>query len=678
MLVVPNHQSFLDAALLWAYFPIPLTWLVHTTVARNPIYRWALKHAHHLVIDTTSPLALKAAVGLIENGQPLIIFPEGRVTVTGRLMKIYEGPAFVAARTGATVIPVWIDGAVYARGFSRVAGDFPRRFFPKITIRIHAPEIIPMPEAPNGKMRRRLAGESLRRLMQLTQFRSRPNTTIFEAFLDAVRLYGRDRDIVEDATGKVLTFNDMLKGAFALGRLVGRLVPEGEAVGLLMPNVGATLALLTGLFATRRIPAMLNYTAGLDGMQSALRASKARVVLASRAFIERARLVPIVEKFQDVRVVYLEDLRSQLTLADKLWLIGYALRFPRRVMRPSRPCDPALVIFTSGSEGKPKGVVLSHGAILANCEQAGAVFEFSSRDKFLSAMPLFHSFGMTAGFLLPILYGARIYIYPSPLHYRIIPEMAYDRDCTVLFATNTFLANYAKRAQPYDFRSVRYVVAGAEKLTDEVRRLYGEKFGVRVFEGYGATECSPIIAVNTPMNNKAGTVGEILPGMESRFEAIAGIDRGGILHVRGPNVMLGYWRESNPRVLEPPASVYGPGWYSTGDVAAFDENSHLQLLGRVKRFAKVAGEMVSLEIVEKIAEAASPASLHAAIAKPDPGRGEMILLFTQDASLKREQLQQAARSLGAPELAIPRRIVSIDKIPLLGNGKKNYPALQEV
>lgn len=679
ILVTPNHQSFLDAVIVWAFFPADLMWLVHTDVARVSFYRWCMSFARHVVLDTTSPMALKAAIAAIENGEPVIIFPEGRVTVTGKLMKIYEGPAFVAARTGADVIPVWIDGAVHARGFTRMNGaEFPLKWFPKITLTIYPPERIPLADAPTGKLRRKYAGETLRRIMQRMVVLQRKRTTVYDRFLDAVELHGRGRAMVEDVTGRVLTYGDLLKGSLALGRLIGRATEPGESVGVLLPNTGGTAAVLLALFGTRRIPAMLNYSAGLDGVQSALRAARVRLVIASRAFIERARLGPMVEKLEGVRIVYAEDLRAQLTIADKLWLIGYAMRFPRRVMKTGSPDDPALVIFTSGSEGKPKGVVLHHDALLANCAQVSAMVEFGPKDKFLAAMPLFHSFGMTAGFLLPVLEGARIYFYPSPLHYRIIPETAYGYDCTVMFATNTFLSHYAKRAHPYDFRSVRYVVAGAEKLTDEVRRVFMERFGVRILEGYGATECAPMIALNTPMHNRAGTVGELAPCIEHRLEPVAGIQEGGLLHVKGPNVMLGYWRESHPGVLERPSSIFGAGWYSTGDVASIDEDGYVRLVGRVKRFAKIAGEMVSLETVEKLAEAASPASLHAAIAKPDANRGEMLVLFTQDRMLRRDQLQRAARDLGAPEIAVPRRVVAIERIPLLGNGKKNYPALEQL
>jgi acyl-[acyl-carrier-protein]-phospholipid O-acyltransferase / long-chain-fatty-acid--[acyl-carrier-protein] ligase len=678
VLVTPNHQSFLDAMILWAFFPADLTWMVHTAIARVSFFRWCMGFARHLIVDTTSPLALKAAIGVIEDGDPVIIFPEGRVTVTGKLMKVYEGPAFVAARTGADVIPVWIDGAVHAKFFSRMTGDFPLHWFPKITVTIFPPERIPLADAPTGKLRRRYAGETLRRIMQRSMVMSRKPGTIYERFLDAVEMHGRGRAMVQDVTGRVLTYGDLIKGSMALGRLIGRYTEPGESVGVLMPNVGATAALLLAMFGTRRVPAMLNYSAGVDGVQSALRAARVKVVIASRAFIEKARLGPMVERLEGVRIIYAEDLRAQLTLGDKLWLIGYAMRFPRRAMQVGKPEDPALVIFTSGSEGKPKGVVLHHDALLANCRQVSAMIEFGPHDKFLAAMPLFHSFGMTAGFLLPFLEGARIYFYPSPLHYRIIPETAYDQDCTVMFATNTFLAHYAKRAHAYDFRSVRYVVAGAEKLTDEVRRVYMDKFGVRILEGYGATECAPMVAINTPMNSRAGTVGELAPCIEYRLESVPGIENGGLLHVKGPNVMLGYWRESHAGVLEPPSSIFGAGWYSTGDVAAIDDDGYVRLVGRVKRFAKIAGEMVSLETVEKLAEVASPESLHAAIARPDENRGEVLVLFTQDPSLKRDQLQRVARDLGAPDIAVPRRVVAIERIPLLGNGKKNYPALEQM
>lgn len=678
LLYVANHQSFLDAALLWATLPDDPLWVVHTQVLRQPTFRALLNRVDHVVLDTVRPMAMKSIVETIESGRPVVIFPEGRVTVTGALMKVYDGPAFLAAKSGATVAPIWIDGAVHARGFSRMTAPFPLQWFPRIRLVFHPAEVVPMPDAPTGKLRRRKASEELRRVMQRLLLDSFPPSTIHDEFLSAARLHGNRRIMIEDASGTEMTYGTLLRASLALGRLASRLTSENETAGVLMPNAAATLALYLGLLGIRRVPAMINFTAGAGGVQSACTAARIKTIFTSRSFIERAKLQPLIDQLTGVNIVLLEDLRARLSLADKLWLIFYALRFPRRATKRSSPEDAAAILFTSGSEGKPKGVVLSHRAILANVLQIRAVCDVGPSDRFMSAMPVFHSFGLTAGFLFPLLNGVPAFLYPSPLHYAVVPEMFYDRDCTVMFATPTFLKNYARRAHPYDFRKVRFLMAGAEKLTPEIAAVYAERFGARVLEGYGATECAPVISVNTPMRAKPGTVGEPLPGIECRFEPVPGVDDAGLLHVRGPNLMSGYLRESAPGRLEFPSSIYGNGWYATGDLAALDEDGFLVLKGRLKRFAKVAGEMVSLEVVEKIAETASPASVHASISRPDPARGEVILLLTQDRELRREHLQQAARDLGAPELAIPRRVIAVDRIPLLGNGKKDYPTIQKM
>ena len=678
-LIIANHQSFLDAMILASCLPYKPAFMVHSQIMKNRFFAFWVKQTPHLVVDTASPYAVKAAVQFIESGRPLVIFPEGRITVTGALMKVYDGTAFIAAKAEALIIPIHVDGADQARGFSRLSEPvFPQRLFPKITLTITRPTRIPMPDAPTGKLRRRLAGEQMRLILQRMMVECRKRQTLYETFLDAVEKFGRKRLVVEEPTGQTFTYALLVKASMALGRLVAKVSTEREAVGVLMPNVGASLGLLLGMLAFRRVPAILNYTAGSEGMLSALRAANAKTVITSHAFLERARLEPVVARMEGIQFQYLEDLRKNLTLWDKLWLVGYAIRKPRKVLIPGKFTDPAVVLFTSGSEGKPKGVVLSHDNLITNLAQIRAVLDFNPGDKILGAMPIFHAFGLLGTFILPVMSGMTVYIYPTPLHYRLIPELAYDRNCTVMFATNTFLGHYARRAHPYDFRSVRLVVSGAEKLTEEVRRMYMDKFGVRVIEGYGATECSPVVAANTFMANKPNTVGQIMPGMELKLEPVPGIDEGGLLHVTGPNVMLGYWRDSKPGVLEPPESTCGAGWYNTGDIVVVDNEGFIAIKGRMKRFAKVAGEMISLETVEKIAETASPAAIHGAASVPDSRRGEMILLFTQDRNLRRDHLQQAAQSLGAPEIAIPRKVVYLEKIPLLGNGKKDYPALQKL
>ncbi|MBC7779921.1 MAG: bifunctional acyl-ACP--phospholipid O-acyltransferase/long-chain-fatty-acid--ACP ligase [Proteobacteria bacterium] len=674
LLVVANHESFLDGLILGLYLPLDPVFVVHTGVARNRWFRIVLSLVDYLAVDPTSPMAMKTVVRLVETGRPVVIFPEGRITVTGSLMKVYDGPAFVAARTGATLLPVRLDGPARTF-FSRVSGKYPKRLFPPITMSIQPPTRIEMASEGSAKARRRKAGEAMRRVMQQMLFSSQPKVSLYSTLLDAMDVYGRGHRVVEDVKRIEYSYADLLKMTLALARLASRHTREGERVGVLLPNLATTLGLLIGLSAVKRVPAMLNFTAGTDGMQSACLAADIHTVFTSRQFLAQAKLEATVAALRDIRVLHLEDLRAGFGLGDKLWLVAM-MTFPRLVARRVDPEDAAVVLFTSGSEGKPKGVVLSHRALLSNIAQVRSVIDIAPTDKVLNALPMFHSFGLTGGALLPVATGTGVFLYPSPLHYRVIPEVIYDRGCSVLFGTSTFLGQYAKQAHPYDFYRLRYVVAGAEKLSDTVRDHWVEKFGIRILEGYGATETAPVIAVNTPMAYRRGTVGQLLPSIEGRLVPIPGIERGGMLHVRGPNLMSGYLRVDNPGVLEPPKSSLGDGWYETGDVCAIDDDGFVTILGRVKRFAKIAGEMVSLEVVETLAATASPAAQHAATAIPDPQRGETILLHTTDAALRREHLQQSARASGLPEIAVPRTVVHLDPLPLLGTGKIDHAALR--
>ncbi|MCL2645257.1 MAG: AMP-binding protein, partial [Betaproteobacteria bacterium] len=527
--------------------------------------------------------------------------------------------------------------------------------------------------------RRQQSGEALRRLMQEMALAQPAHNTLYGALCNMISLYGRHRRVVEDIRQVEYTYHDLLKMSLALGRLSGRHTEPGEKVGLLLPNMTPALALLLGLTAFGRVPAMLNYTAGIDGMQTACDAAQIRTLITSHAFVEKANLADKLAALKGLeRIIYLEDLREEMTFRDKLWLMGWALWFPRQAEVKASSEDTAVVLFTSGSEGKPKGVVLSHRAILANIAQIRAIIDISYTDRVLNVLPMFHSFGITAGTLLPIFTGASVFLYPSPLHYRVIPELAYDRACTVLFGTSTFLGNYARHAHPYDFYRLRYAVSGAEKLSTTVREQWVDKFGIRILEGYGTTETAPVIAVNTPMAYRKGTVGQFLPGIQYRLQPVPGIERGGILHVNGPNVMSGYLKSDNPGVLQAPASSEGPGWYETGDIVEVDSDGFVQIVGRVKRFAKVAGEIVSLEAVEKLALAASPNGLHAASSQADESRGEVLVLFTTDKQIDRMALQKTAQQLGFPELALPKKIAHVDALPLLGTGKTDYVTLQRM
>jgi acyl-[acyl-carrier-protein]-phospholipid O-acyltransferase / long-chain-fatty-acid--[acyl-carrier-protein] ligase len=677
LLIVANHESFLDGFLLGLFLPIKATFVVHTSVLKSWWFRQFLRLTPYLAVDPTSPLAMKKIIRLLDAGQNVVIFPEGRITLTGSLMKVYDGPGFVAVKTGATILPVRVDGAAESY-FGRLSNGHPRKILPKVTLTVMPVTKIELPITTHhvvlsAKERRRVAGEGMRSVMQHMLFNAQKSRTIFEAFLDALDKFGGNYKLIEDINQTEETYQDLLKKSLALGRLATKISNPNEAVGVLMPNITNTLALILGMTAFNRVPAMLNYTAGTAGMQNACIAANVKTVITSRKFIETAKLESVVAQFENLNVVYLEDLRTQLNMLDRAWLMGYALHYPHMVMEASKPEQPAVILFTSGSEGKPKGVVHSHKSILANVSQIMAVLDFSPTDKFLMSLPIFHAFGFT-GSMLPLLNGIKILVFPSPLQYKVIPEIIYDRGCTVLFSTSTFLGNYARFAHPYDFYKLRYVVAGAEKLNEEVRKTYSEKFGIRILEGYGATECAPVLSANTPMANLSGSVGQFVPGLQHKLEAIPGIDAGGLLHVRGENVMLGYYLFDTPGILQPPVE----GWYNTGDIVEVDDKGFIHIKGRVKRFAKVAGEMVSLEVVETIANTAAPEHSHAASTQVDAQRGECIILFSTDANLKREDLQIVAKNLNLPEIAVARKIVQVTELPLLGTGKTDYVTLKKM
>jgi acyl-[acyl-carrier-protein]-phospholipid O-acyltransferase/long-chain-fatty-acid--[acyl-carrier-protein] ligase len=329
------------------------------------------------------------------------------------------------------------------------------------------------------------------------------------------------------------------------------------------------------------------------------------------------------------------------------------------------------VLFTSGSEGAPKGVVHSHKALLANCAQLKAVVDFNPSDKVFNALPMFHAFGLTGGTLLPLMYGVRTFLYPSPLHYKIVPEMVYAEQSTIMFGTDSFLSGYARKGNPVDFQSLRYIFAGAERVRPETRAAYMTLFKKPIFEGYGTTETAPVLALNTWANSLEGSVGRLLPGISSRLEPVPGIEAGGRLLVRGPNVMLGYLRADAPGVREPVPD----GWYDTGDIVRIDLAGYLTIQGRAQRFAKISGEMVSLAGAEALAHSLWPNASHAVVAVGDARKGERLVLVTSQADAAVRRLLAAARDRGMTEIQVPRDVLVVERVPLLGTGKVDYPAV---
>jgi acyl-[acyl-carrier-protein]-phospholipid O-acyltransferase/long-chain-fatty-acid--[acyl-carrier-protein] ligase len=672
--IAANHASFLDGLLLGAFLPGDPIFAVDTFIAKTWYAKPFLALVNAFPVDPTNPLSIRSMIRAVDAGSACIIFPEGRVTTTGALMKVYEGSAVIAERTKAALVMVRIEGAEFTP-FSRLSGIVRQRWFPRLRIRILPARRLTTPEGMTGRQRRAALRRALRDEMVQSMFATAHiETTLFDALLEARQQHGGGHPIADDIEFRPISYRGLIAASFALGGVLARRTTPGERVGVLLPTSRAAVVTFFALQAEGRVPAMLNFSTGPAAAQAACTGAEIALVVTARKFVEKAKLEPMVNALAaQTTVLYLEDIRGEIGFATRL---GALLR--SMTARPQhraatarageRADEPAVVLFTSGSEGTPKGVVLSHRNLLANRHQLGAVVDFNPRDIVFNALPVFHSFGLTGGLLLPLLAGVRVFLYPSPLHYRTIPELAYGVNATIFFATDTFLAGYARVADSYDFYSVRYVFAGAERVKPETRRVWAEKFGIRILEGYGATETAPALAVNTPMHFKAGTVGRLLPGIEHRVETVEGIADGGRLFVRGPNVMLGYLRAENPGVLDPPKD----GWYDTGDIVQIDSEGFVTIKGRAKRFAKVAGEMVPLGAVEELVARVWPSAMHAVVTVPDAKRGEQLVLITDHADASRALLAAAAREAGLPEIFVPRVIVPVAKVPILGTGKIDY------
>ncbi len=682
VLVLANHVSVLDGLVLWLFLPNAPVFAIDRELARRWYLRPLLGAIETLETDPFSPAAIKRLVGVVRSGRPAVIFPEGRVTTTGTLMKVYDGPAVVADRAAATVVPVGIEGLQYSR-WSRVGGLYRRRLLPALTLTVLAPRRLELDPALKGAERRQAAAARIADIMREVAYANAVHDgTLFTALVHAARTHGGRQLALEDAGGARLTYQDMITRAFVLGSLIARLTDARQRVGIMLPSTAAAVVTLFACQARGREAAMLNFTAGPRGLVTALETADIEVVFTARAFVETAQLEEEVAALAaHCEVIYLEDLRDRIGLLRKLGGL-VAGRLPclahRLLSPPRRARDPAVVLFTSGSEGIPKGVVLSHANLLANYAQVSMLIDLTRRDRVLNVLPVFHAFGLLGGVLLPLLKGAASYQYPNPLHYRIVPELCYTLGVTCLFGTTTFLRGYGRNADAYDFHRMRYVIAGAEKLTDDVRQLWHEKFGIRIFEGYGATEASPVLAVNYPLANRPGTVGRLLTRMHWYLEPVPGIDEGGELVVSGPNVMLGYlFHGSDGEIIPPWTESHGAGWYETGDIVTVDERGFVTIRGRAKRFAKIGGEMVSLAAVEELAQMLWPEGQHAAMALSDPRKGEQIVLVTDVADAERSHLVGAARDASASELLVPRRVIHFEQLPLLGSGKVDYTTLRE-
>lgn len=677
ILLIANHVSLLDGPLLELFVPGKTTFMVDKAHTQKWHERFILSMSEFFSVDMHSPYAAKHMIEQLKAGKQCMIFPEGRITTTGGLMKVYDGTGVVAAKANALILPVHIDGAVLS-GFSYLDGThfaFIKRFwFPKICLSIAPPQALQPVAGLKGHAKHHAYSEQITQMLRHSAYLGTVREqSLFKMLQAAKSTYHPKLTCVEDINEQRLNLKKLDLAAKILGKQLHRHLQSQQQVGIMLPNVAGMPVTFFALQAYGYVPAMINFTAGVAAIRSACKTAELTTVITSKKFVEAFNLQPLLEALADeVTFLMLEDVREQIGVAQKL---SGMFTTSKSLPGYSTPAgNKAVILFTSGSEGEPKGVVLSHQNIVSNIEQISAMLTLLPQEKLFNALPTFHCFGLTAGMLWPILKGARVYMYPSPLHYQIVPEKVYQTNSRIIFGTDTFFTGYARKAHPYDFYSLRALVAGAERLRPETRQLYAEKFHQPIYEGYGVTETTPVISVNLPTGFKHGSVGQMVPAMEYRLEAIPGIAEGGRLFVRGPNVMLGYLMPDKPGILQPPID----GWHDTGDIVQVDDEGYLWIKGRAKRFAKIGGEMVSLTAVEAYINQACPDGHHVVVAVPDMRKGEQLVLVTDDASLNRKSIIEAAHERQFSELMIPKTVILVEQIPVLGTGKTNYPEVQKI
>lgn len=679
VLLLPNHVSWWDWALIGICLDDDWRFVTSSTVAESHwLLRLVMVNRRTFPVDMTSPYAVKHMAEYLQKGGRLVLFPEGRMSRTGSLMKLFDGTGFLISRTHAKVIIAYIRGA---NRLPHSPNPDEKQWFPHVSA--HFSDVLTPPQSAHTnvtEMRARIT-EWLRHQMVEQRFKIEMEfgpRTVPEGIRDTAQQCP-GRVILQDATMQKLTYRRLMVGAAVLAQQWQRRVGTGpERVGVLLPNVVAMPVTTLSLWSANKIPAILNYTMGTPVMLACARLAGLKHVITSRVFVERAKLD--VAPFTDsgIELIYLEDVRTGIGGAKKLVVLLRQILFPRSAFRVGQKAeDTAVVLFTSGSEGEPKGVELTHANLVANIQQMLSIVDLMDTDRFFNALPLFHSFGLTVGLLLPLIRGVFVLLYLSPLHYRVVPSAFYNLDCTVFFGTNTFLTGYARKAHPYDFRTLRYLFAGAEKVQEATVTRWVRKFGVRIIEGYGATECSPCLSANMPMRARHGSAGQFLPGIEHRVEPVEGVADGGRLLVRGPNVMRGYLNpEANAKF-----KALG-GWYDTGDVVKVDDDGFLFILGRLKRFAKISGEMVSLTAVEEALSSSFPQFGHkfgvAVVAKSDDTKGERLVAVTNESKLTMDAVRDAVRARGLGNLAVPRELKVIPELPRLGTGKVDYRELDRI
>lgn len=679
---VSNHVSYLDPILLFAFLPGNPVFALNGHLYRKPLIRFLMKTADIMPFNPIEPGDIKELIAKVDSGRLCVIFAEGRVTEDGGLMKIYEAPGLVADKSKAPLIPVWINGPQYGY-FSKTKGKLPHRPLPKMKITVGKPRSFKLKDTLR-RQRDHISNEVYLILREMCfESNYNPNISLFAQLMKAAKIHSKSGFLkrpkfIEDITRIPNSYKDIIIKSFVLGKYFQKQTMPGEPVALLLPNSIAALCSFFGLTAYERVPVMLNFSVGAQNMVSMCKTAMVKKVITSLKFVKTAKLESAVEvmKANGVEVVYLESLAKKISLLNK---IGAYVRYKlKRVPHKDGGSKKAAILFTSGSEGAPKAVVLSHANILSNIKQMSSIETINITDTVFNALPMFHSFGLTVGTLFPVLEGSKLFLYPSPLHYRVVAEIVYEIGATIMFGTDTFFRGYGKIAHPFDFHNVRFMFGGAEAIKPDTRNMWMERLGIRVMEAYGSTECSPVVCANNRIFNRFGSIGKLLPAIEHRIVPVDGIEKGGELVVKGPNVMLGYIMPDKPGVLAP----LEDGWYHTGDVVEIDEIGFVYIRDRIKRFAKIGGEMVSLnavqEMVCKAYEWMGAEFQYGVVAIPHESKGEQIVLVTNNKQVTQEVIHDYIKNNGLSELYLPRLILFKEQLPVFATGKMDNVSLKKL
>jgi acyl-[acyl-carrier-protein]-phospholipid O-acyltransferase/long-chain-fatty-acid--[acyl-carrier-protein] ligase len=690
-LLVPNHMNYFDAAMLLLACPRPIRFIVHETICRirwlEPIFKLAKAIP---ISNVDGKEAARQVLERIKMGEVVCIFSEGELSRKGVHLKLRKGFELVAQQAGCEVVPVWLEG-LWESIFSFEGG----RYFLKIPKKVPYPVTIAFGNPVAGSTAQiATLRESLLALGEFC-YQRRPE---FHGHLGRATVRGLKRRQFDDAVidgmdGRVVKRGDLLAASIALSRWIATHCSGERVAVVLPPGIGAVVANVAVTLANKTA-VNLNFTAGRAALQSAIDRGQILHAISAKPVMKR------LEDFPWPREVFrLEELIPELkskiivwraiSAVTPAWLLSSILGLPCKGGRKE-----AVLLFTSGSAGEPKGVVLSHRNILSNVMQFGSMLNLGREDSVMASLPFFHSFGCTVTLWYPMIEGVRAVTYPTPVDVVKNAEIIERHGITLLVTTPTFLRGYLKRAEPKQFASIKLLVTGAEKLPLDLAELFEAKFDKHVLEGYGLTETSPVVSTNLPdpaprhpnqtvqSSDRFGSVGKLLPGQaaqirHSETDAVLSPLNLGILWLKGPNVFEGYLGESGRAV-----DVLQNGWFRTGDLARFDDDGFLYIEGRLSRFSKIAGEMVPHESIEsKIIEIfglkGEDERVLAIAGVPDKSKGEaLVLLCTRDLPLNK--VREGLLAIGIPSLWIPRTIKRVEKIPILGTGKLDLAKCKEL